>query len=64
MHHYHRLAEQMVKEVIEDLKKFLPHDEEDISCYNPSAVSTSINNLIIVKVLLACANEALGKNAQ
>ena len=64
VHHYYKLAEQLVEEVLEDLKKFLPHDGEDISCYNPSAVSTSINNLINVKVLLGCANDALGRNTQ
>ena len=63
MHNYHRQAEDLVREVLEDLQKFLPHDGEDISYYNPSAVNASISNLISVKVLLACANEALSRNA-
>lgn len=55
---YHQQAEQLVREVIEDLQRLLPHDGEDISCYNPRAVDTSILNLAKVRTLLGRANEA------
>ncbi len=62
MHKYHQQAETLVIEVISDLKKLLPHDGEDIACWNPEAVDESISNLIRVGRLLARANEALGDN--
>uniref|UniRef100_A0A6M3KCX7 Uncharacterized protein n=1 Tax=viral metagenome TaxID=1070528 RepID=A0A6M3KCX7_9ZZZZ len=64
MHKYHQQAEVLVKQVMQDLEKLLPHDGEDISCYNPGAMDDSINSLIRVRTLLACANEALGYNKE
>ena len=48
----HQQAEQLVREVIEDLQRLLPHDGEDISCYNPCAVDAAIMNLVKVRTLL------------
>jgi len=62
MHKYHEQAERLVRDVMANLEAFLPHDGEDISCWNPSAVDESIRSLILVRTLLACANEALGYN--
>ena len=50
-------AEQLVQKVIKDLQRLLPHDGEDISCYNPCAVDASIMDLIKVRTLLGRANE-------
>lgn len=56
MSKYYQQAEQLVQRVVEDLQKLLPHDGEDISFYNLSAVDTSILNLVKVRTLLGCAN--------
>ena len=58
MSEYHQQAEQLVRRVIEDLQRLLPRDGEDISCYNPCAVDTSILNLAKVRTLLGRADEA------
>lgn len=55
MSKYYQQAEQLVQRVVEDLQKLLPHDGEDISFYNLSAVDTSILNLVKVRTLLGCA---------
>ena len=57
MSEYHQQAEQLVREVIEDLQRLLPCDGEDISCYNPCAVDDSILNLAKVRTLLGRADE-------
>lgn len=55
--YYHQQAELLVRKVIEDLQKLLPRDGEDISCYNPCAVDTSILDLAKVRTLLGRADE-------
>lgn len=62
MHKYHKQAESLVKEVIEQLNGLLPQDGENISCYNPGIMRDPIRKLIDVQVLLGCANEATGRN--
>jgi hypothetical protein len=63
MHKYHKQAEERVQSVIEGLQLLMPRDGEDISCYNPAALDLAIRLLIDAKVLMACANEAEGRNA-
>ncbi len=58
MSEYHQQAQQLVQRVIENLQRLLPHDGEDISCYNPCAVDDSILALAKVRTLLGRADEA------
>jgi DNA mismatch repair ATPase MutS len=58
MTEYYQQAQQLVQRVIEDLQRLLPRDGEDISCYNPCAVDTSILGLVKVRTLLGRADEA------
>ena len=55
MSNYHQQAEQLVREVIRDLQRLLPHDGEDISYYKPCTVDVSILNLAEVRTLLGRA---------
>lgn len=55
MNKYHQQVQQIVQEVIEDLRRLLPRDGEDISYYNPCAVDTAILDLVKVRTLLGCA---------
>ncbi len=57
MNKYHQQAEQLVRRVIKDLQRLLPCDGEDISCYNPCAVDTSIMDLVDVRTLIGRAQE-------
>ena len=63
MHAYHKQAEDYVKAVIADLQRLLPSDGDDISYYNPGILNSPIATLIDAKILMACANEAEGRNA-
>jgi hypothetical protein len=61
VHKYHEQAEELATEVISYMRRFLPHEGEDISYYNPCAVDEAIQKLIRIRTLLACANVAEGR---
>lgn len=54
----HQQAQQLVREIIEDLQRLLPCDGEDISCFNPCVVDVSILNLAKVRTFLGRADES------
>lgn len=53
-------AERLVEQVRKKLKGILGEDGEDISCYNPSALDTSIFDLIEAKTEMALGREKDG----
>jgi hypothetical protein len=53
-------AEKIVKEVIEELKRLLPRDGEDISFYNHCVLDESISDLIEAKAEMAIGRQIDG----
>jgi len=56
MNKYFKDAEKSVNTSISNLSRLMPHDGEDIACYNPAALDETIASLIQAR-----SNMAIGR---